>query len=417
MKINLIEYIQKVATHVSLSASEREKMENVVTEYMKMKPLTTVSSASLVRHGSVRGNLFSYVAFITNKKYMPIAIIIALLLSGGVSYAAEGSMPGDVLYPVKVHVNENVGGAFALSPEAKAVFEAKLAERRITEATNLSAEHKLTLEQKKKLESDFAEHADLALAHTKDLEDKDSAVAIDLSSKFESNLFAHEAILADLNAKGDVEDFVNSVHAKALLVGKVRTDVENKAGVQAQHSEDASTQNDSSTVAHADSGVQKEVALATGVSAKRAISDTSTLLNNSTSANLNASAVANARAQIDSASMLVAQGDALIIKNDFVAAFHLYQNALVRVKRLAVYINASNNLKINISVPDDTRKSSDDMKQSREDAQSSSEGGVKTDDSSDDSVRDGGEDSNDLKVEVHTGSVNLDSESKVHVGL
>ena len=52
---------------------------------------------------------------------MYIALIIALLLSGGASLAVENSSPGDALYPVKTHLNEEVKNVltFGSSVQAK----------------------------------------------------------------------------------------------------------------------------------------------------------------------------------------------------------------------------------------------------------------------------------------------------------
>ena len=47
-----------------------------------------------------------------------IAIILALMLGTGTTYAAENTLPGDVLYPVKIHVNEEVKEALTFDPTA-----------------------------------------------------------------------------------------------------------------------------------------------------------------------------------------------------------------------------------------------------------------------------------------------------------
>jgi len=57
---------------------------------------------------------------------------------GGVSYAAEGAVPGDALYPIKVGINEEVRDIVALTPEAKADWESRLVERRLEEAEKLA---------------------------------------------------------------------------------------------------------------------------------------------------------------------------------------------------------------------------------------------------------------------------------------
>ena len=65
---------------------------------------------------------------------MPIILILALMFGGGgISYAAEGAVPGDALYPIKVSVNEEVRDLVAFSPEAKADWETRRLERRLAE--------------------------------------------------------------------------------------------------------------------------------------------------------------------------------------------------------------------------------------------------------------------------------------------
>src|SRR5438552_3912642 len=66
-------------------------------------------------------------------KFGSIAALI-MLASAGTALGAQNALPGDVLYPVKLHVNEKLETALASSPEAKALVSADLAERRLSEA-------------------------------------------------------------------------------------------------------------------------------------------------------------------------------------------------------------------------------------------------------------------------------------------
>ncbi len=60
------------------------------------------------------------------------------MASGGVlTYAAEGALPGDVLYPVKLSVNESVIELLQRTPQKKAQWAARRQERRLTEARRL----------------------------------------------------------------------------------------------------------------------------------------------------------------------------------------------------------------------------------------------------------------------------------------
>ncbi len=49
-----------------------------------------------------------------------LALAFLVVVSGGVALAAEGSVPGESLYAIKVHVNEPVMVALAATPRGQA---------------------------------------------------------------------------------------------------------------------------------------------------------------------------------------------------------------------------------------------------------------------------------------------------------
>lgn len=346
MKINLIEYIKKVGEKTSLTLSERERMEGVLSEYLKMKPERGMPVAR-----PHQGHRISFVTLFVNKKYMPIALIAALMLSvsGGVSYAAEGAAPGDLLYPVKVSVNEKVESSLALSSQAKAVVEAKLATRRLKEAGDLAAENKLDARTKSELAANFAQHADAALAETKDVQEKDNSTAIDLASNFETNLAAHETLLTEADTKGDMDTLVSLVRAKAALISKVRMEAEDDADVSERSAAPVDVSATTTAKIHekSDTHRQEEAAAQMKKTANAALQDTQDIFA-SVSSRLEASTSANVSSQISAAASLIVNGDALSAKGDFTLAFHAYQDALVVLKRLSIYLNVSDVSRVHI---------------------------------------------------------------------
>lgn len=90
------------------------------------------------------------------------SLMIALLVGGSVSFASEGSLPGDILYPIKIAFNEEVRATVALSSEAKADWEVRRAERRLEEAEKLSEKGELDEEKKAFVDSKITEHAEKA---------------------------------------------------------------------------------------------------------------------------------------------------------------------------------------------------------------------------------------------------------------
>lgn len=66
---------------------------------------------------------------------------------GSAAYAAEASIPGDVMYSFKLHVNEPVLSAIHIGDEEKALWAVKLLNRRMNEARALAANPQTTQQQ------------------------------------------------------------------------------------------------------------------------------------------------------------------------------------------------------------------------------------------------------------------------------
>ena len=180
-----------------LSDGEKTVQKNALLAEMSTHPLSESPKVS-PQTGSVRnradGRHLSRRKQLTRTNIftrMPIAILIAMLMGGGVSFAAADTVPGDALYPVKIHVNENVESAVTIGDVAKATFQAELAVRRLKEAEQLESEHKLDAETKAELKSNFDEHTQDVEARLKLVEKDNQHDADDISSKFETSLHGH----------------------------------------------------------------------------------------------------------------------------------------------------------------------------------------------------------------------------------
>ena len=148
----------------------------------------------------------------TLMRVMPVVLIL-LLAGGGVSYAAEGALPGDSLYRIKTNVNEAVRVAVTTDAAARAALETELASRRLDEAAELASQGSLSDTARAEIEANFKQHAAgvnatiAMLAH-----DNDENAAAEASSNFESSLLTHGAILASLAAENtqDAQDQNNT---------------------------------------------------------------------------------------------------------------------------------------------------------------------------------------------------------------
>lgn len=112
-------------------------------------------------------SVFSF--FINSKlRIMNATLLIALIVAtSGTSFAAQGSVPGEFLYPVKVYVNENVQSTFAFGANAEAKLQAKLLAERFEEAQVLAERGELEGEVKEEVQANMQaqyEKSRLALA-------------------------------------------------------------------------------------------------------------------------------------------------------------------------------------------------------------------------------------------------------------
>lgn len=140
--------------------------------------------------------------FLFDKKRLATSFLISgIVFSGGVSLFAQTALPGEILYPVKVNINEKVRLAFALTPEAKANVEASLAATRLEEVEKLAVLGKLTPELAISNDENFNEHARSFEAHIATLKKQGDYQAVStVGAFFASRIEAHQTILAQLTS-------------------------------------------------------------------------------------------------------------------------------------------------------------------------------------------------------------------------
>ena len=189
----LEEQLRHAMKDVCLSDTERASLRGKLLSEMTQTSLS-VTSRRLYSRALTRNRL---------KKTMPIALLIALLMSGSVSYAAEGSAPGDVLYPIKIHVNENVRGALAVSDIAKAKLEVDLADRRLKEAEQLESEQRLDATTSLELSARYAQHRSFADEHVKAVKKSNKKEAEQISLDLDLRIKSHHDILGLLGIEDD----------------------------------------------------------------------------------------------------------------------------------------------------------------------------------------------------------------------
>ena len=189
---NKLKELKNIAKGVRLSSEEKSAMRGDLVRYMEAHPAKSYHSIL---------SPFSLSHF-RNKKTLPMLIISGLLVGSVTSFAAENTVPGDILYPVKVHVNEAVRGAVEVSPKAKAEWGVRLVERRLEEVEKLAKNPKALAKNKETARVNFEQYTSRAKERIRKLEENnDSEDAIAVTEKFSGMLRLHEAIIINLNSQ------------------------------------------------------------------------------------------------------------------------------------------------------------------------------------------------------------------------
>lgn len=160
-----------------------------VTAYMAVHPKVRMS----------RTSVFSRYLF----RAVPAFGLVALLLiiTGGVSWASQGSIPGDFLYPWKIGVVESLESAFVVGAQSQAQFEVTKTTRRLQEVTDLAirkeTDTKVTSEAQTRLEVQVKVATDkIAIAAS-----EDKGKALETALELNATLQAHKDVLNQLQPK------------------------------------------------------------------------------------------------------------------------------------------------------------------------------------------------------------------------
>lgn len=204
-------------TRATLTPQERARMRGVLREYMAMKPIRPESFEKP-----------RAVWFLSARFVVPGLAFALILSSTGISYAAQGALPGDLLYPVKVHVNEPVRGALATSPATRAAWAADVAGERLKEAATLAAAGALSTSTQDELKSSFETHVAIAADAIAEEASTSPESSTEAGVRIEARLAEYGRVLSEVgSARGiDTEELAHAVRSEGqrLAIARKRTE-------------------------------------------------------------------------------------------------------------------------------------------------------------------------------------------------
>lgn len=138
------EQFHKKASTIKLSASERAVLREQLMTYMEYHPVTVTNTPKTVAPTVLQDRF--YTISLPRRYWQSFAGLSVIALLVVVPTLAERAVPGDVLYPIKVQVNEEIRSSLTSDGYEKIAWETERLERRISEARLLAKEGRLTAE-------------------------------------------------------------------------------------------------------------------------------------------------------------------------------------------------------------------------------------------------------------------------------
>jgi hypothetical protein len=378
-----------------MNTEEKGAVRGAVVSYMQENPLIVRNqedSRLQYRTSNFNNRLIT-------KTRMTIAIIIALLLGGGTSFAAEGALPGDVLYPIKVYVNENAQELAAVSDKAEAKVQAKLAERRLEEAEKLAVEGRLNAETSADLKLRFEEHAEKSKEHRSKVEDGDDAEeAAEINSDIEVSLKMHQKLLEDIGG-GDqrTEDLVKGI------LEVVRHHLKETGEKRASMEERAFT----------GEGPDAKTAVEGAMTAAQNKIDEVVKFLEAKKATLSVHVMEGAQAHLKEANAAMAEGKAKMAVPAYKDAFALFKKAAREAQEAKIFAATAGELKVERKDSGEVRIEAEGERKSEKIEDRNDEASDKNEDYTGTEVK---TEANG-EVEVDDDGVSVDGDTKIRIGL
>ncbi|MEI6842945.1 MAG: DUF5667 domain-containing protein [bacterium] len=135
--------------------------------------------------------------------YATIALCGVAFVSGGSMVMAENSLPGDVLYSVKINVSEPLRDSFIFNEMDRARWEVEKTKRRLQEAEELASQGKFVVDDATNLKENINDSMEDFSLHIKNAEQAgipDAVIAARLD--YEAAIEAHSKILENMHNIG-----------------------------------------------------------------------------------------------------------------------------------------------------------------------------------------------------------------------
>lgn len=204
------------AKTVKLTDREKNTIFSVIDPYVRSNPIKKDSDVSKVfpkrfipiKSPLTVNNIRSFISswhMHSARSFVGAIILVVVLVGSGTSFAAQGALPGDLLYPILVNLNEGVR-SILLSDSARSSYEVERIQTRVEEIKKLVEQNRLSDDLRNKISDQVNTHISTVKKEVESLTKKgDLKSAFVISSKLETSLENSKISIArDLGNKKNI---------------------------------------------------------------------------------------------------------------------------------------------------------------------------------------------------------------------
>ncbi len=208
------EQFKKKSDSIRLSAAEKDALYERLATYVAYHPVVAPAISAKSQKTLFKEPFIEWA--MPSRLYRQLVLGCFAFILIGVPFLAERSVPGDMLYSMKVRVNEEVRASFTSSGYEKVAWETKRLERRIAEARLLAKEGRLTPEIEADVIAAVTEHQAATEAEIATLRTTDADAAALAELTFVSVLDVQSAALKANTETSSTEGMSTVAIAMAL---------------------------------------------------------------------------------------------------------------------------------------------------------------------------------------------------------
>lgn len=212
------EKLKKHAATIRLSTVEKADLQARLVSFMEYHPLPSAVVKKPTLKATISTEAFSFLS-IPSQYFKIAAGAFVFLFVVGIPALAERAIPGDILYPIKVQVTEEIRGSLQSGGYEKVVWETQRLERRVSEARQLAEAGRLTPEVEAEVLEAVKVHQGAAEQEIATLRTTDAEGATLAQLTLATALDIQSAVLSANDSASTTEGMSTVALAKVLAAG------------------------------------------------------------------------------------------------------------------------------------------------------------------------------------------------------